>query len=64
LQTSPLPLGYRALSNTLAFRAEKVYLRGKRRFERNSGAPAVQFLNRLAKLKAFLLDWNYIAKAS
>src|SRR5580700_3164705 len=28
LQTSPLPLGYRALSNTLAFRAEKVYLRG------------------------------------
>jgi hypothetical protein len=28
LQTSPLPLGYRALLNTLAFRAKKVHLSG------------------------------------
>jgi len=28
------------------------------------GAPAVQFLNRMAKLKAFLLRLNYMAKAS
>src|ERR1700722_5664006 len=31
LQTSPLPLGYRALLHTLASRRKKVHLRGLRR---------------------------------
>ena len=38
LQTSPLPLGYRALGIKLAFYAAKVYRAEGRRTIRNSGA--------------------------
>ena len=38
LQTSPLPLGYRALVHTLASRRKKVHLWNQRRWGQKSGA--------------------------
>ena len=61
LQTSALPLGYRAGSyprKTLKRKALTVA------GPRETGAPPLQILNRLAQLRAFLRRLNYSSGAS